>query len=57
MWDGGQESLGTHLFYRSLACGGRHAAEPRQDTGASSGHIRGGVRGVLGLQDPLLLSD
>ncbi len=49
--------LNTHLISRRLACGGRHAAEPRKDTGASFGHIRWSVRGVLGLQGPLPVSD
>ncbi len=40
---------------KSLACGGRHAAEPKKDTEASFGHIRGGIMG--GVLGQLLVSD
>ncbi len=49
---GAQQLLSTHLVCRSLACGGRHAAEPRKDTRASFGHIRWGVRGVVRAAGP-----
>ncbi len=44
--------LNTHLICRRLACGGRHAAEPRKDTRASFGHIRWDVRGVVRAAGP-----
>ncbi len=47
-----QQLLSTHLMCRSLACGGRHAAEPRKNTGASFGHIRWGVRGGVRAAGP-----
>ncbi len=44
--------LNSHLISRRLACGGRHAAEPRKDTRASFGHFRWGVRGVVRAAGP-----
>ena len=55
---GAQQSLGIHLIWRSLACGGRHGAQPGEDRSTCTGHIKGGVGGgALGLEGPLFLSD
>ncbi len=42
---GAQQSLGIHLIWRSLACGGRHGAQPGEDRSTCTGHIKGGVGG------------
>ena len=44
---GAQQLLSTHLICRSLACGGRHGAQPREDRSTCTGHVKGGVRGVV----------